>query len=153
MTQEDKKLLLKDLCARLLYGVNVLADIDKTFDGGCIGIINKIEPYVGDKFPELKGQYLLYQKGCLTPLVVDEVRPYLRPMSSMTEEEMNELCSPAIDMEMDFLSSPNTERPTPLGIKSSAYQIDYCLAHHLDFRGLILMGLALEALEGMYKTE
>jgi hypothetical protein len=134
MTQQEKRLLLKDLCARLPYGVNVLADIDKTFDGGCIGIINKIEPYVGDKFPELKGQYLLYQKGCLTPLVVDEVRPYLRPMLSMTEEERQEYA-------LILMGEININ------------SFDWLNAHHFDYRGLIEKGHALEAPEGMYKIE
>ena len=142
MIQEDKQLLLKDLCARLPYGVKVLADIVKTFNGGFIGIINKIEPYVGDKFPELKGQYLLYQKGCLTPLVVDEVRPYLRPMSSMTKEEEDEYqeCGFQDIAEASVHLVPNN-------------RIDWLNTHHFDYRGLIEKGLALEAPEGMYKTE
>ena len=129
MTQEDKELLLKDLCARLPYGVNILVDLEREFDGGTYGVLCRIEPYVGEKYPELKGQFLLYQHGCLTPLVVEEVRPYLRPMSSMTKEESN-------------------------GWETTACkEIDWLNAHHFDYRGLIPMGLALEAPEGMYKTE
>lgn len=166
MTQEDKELLLKDLCARLPYGVKVLADIDKTFDGGCIGIINKIEPYVGNKFPELKGQYLLYEKDCLTPLVVDEVRPYLRPMSSMTMEEIEEYRN--LSDEVIGSYGPYHHKfiahCVRLGIKPynphecvddflNMEAIDWLLSHHFDFRGLIEKGLALEAKEGMYKIE
>ena len=143
MTQEDKELLLKDLCARLPYGVKVLADIDKTFDGGCIGIINKIEPYVGNKFPELKAQYLLYEKDCLTPLVVDEVRPYLRPMSSMTEEEINEFI-----LISDTTLWLGNKRSTCI---LSLEQMDWLDKKMFDYRGLIPMDLALEAPEGMYK--
>ena len=141
MTQENKQLLLKDLCARLPYGVKVLADIDKTFDGGCIGIINKIEPYVGNKFPELKGQYLLYEKDCLTPLIVDEVRPYLRSMSSMTEDERKEYkcLNDALDENYE------------VHIDNAYPSFDWLNKHHFDYRGLIEKGLALEAKEGMYE--
>ena len=147
MTEKERQLLFKDLCARLPYGVKVLADIDKTFDGGFIGIINKIEPYVGDKFPELKGQYLLYEKGCLTPLVVDEVRPYLRPMSSMTAEEENFYYS-CLD-EMD-----GYKQTFPVIYQDKALSLfDFLNAHHFDYHNLIEKGLALEAPEGMYKVE
>lgn len=166
MTQEQKQLLLKDLCARLPYGVNVLTDIDKTFDSGCIGIVTKIEPYVGNKFPELKGQYLLYEKGCLTPLIVDEVKPYLRPMDSMTEEEIEEYRN--LSDEVIGSYGPYHRKfiahCVRLGIKPdnphacvddflNMEAIDWLNAHHFDYRGLIEKGLALEASEGMYKTE
>ena len=145
MTQEEKQLLIKDLCARLPYGVNILADIDKTFDGGCIGIINKIEPYVGDKFPELKGQYLLYEKGCLTPLVVDEVRPYLRPLSSMTEIEKEEY-----DKFFTAITAKEANFGKWISPADDVALVDWYNEHHFDYRGLIPMGLALEAPEGMY---
>lgn len=144
MTQEEKNLLLRDLCGRLPYGVNVLTDIDKTFDSGCIGIVTKIEPYVDNKFPELKGQYLLYEKGCLTPLVVDEVKPYLRPMSSMTEEERAKIA---------VLSKFNGLTKSADFAECSSIVVDYCNSRHLDYHRLIEKGLALEAPEDMYKTE
>ncbi len=147
MTQENKNSLLKDLCARMPYGVNVLTDIDKTFDSGCIGIVTKIEPYVGDKFPELKGKYLLYEKGCLTPLVVDEVKPYLRPMSSMTEDEKKHL-----QLLHNIISDENYgDGYSPCAWDTIAEWVDYCNTHHLDYRGLIKKGLALEAPKGMYE--
>lgn len=154
MIQEERQLLLKDLCARLPYGVKVLADIDKTFDGGFIGIINKIEPYVGDKFPELKGQYLLYEKGCLTPLVVDEVRPYLRPMSSMTEDERKELKEEHKKDEriyVEVIERIANGDEYARGTAVPHFAADWCNEHHFDYRGLIPMGLALEAPEDMYK--
>lgn len=136
MTQEEIDLLLKDLCARLPYGVKVLADIDKTFDGGCIGIINKIEPYVGDKFPELKGQYLLYAKGCLTPLVVDEVRPYLRPMSSMRKDEKEYIKLRWCYNDWDIYG-PSSLWREKIDVEDAKGIIDYFNEHHFDYRGLI----------------
>ena len=166
MTKKEKQLLLKDLCARLPYGVKVLADIDKTFDGGCIGIINKIEPYVGNKFPELKGQYLLYEKDCLTPLVVDEVRPYLRPMSSMTMEEIEEYRNLSDEVIGSYGPYHHgfIAHCVRLGIKPdnphecvddflNMEAIDWLLSHYFDFRGLISKGLALEAPKDMYKND
>lgn len=125
MTQEDKNFLLKDLCARLPYGVNVLADCDKTFDQGLIGVLMRIEPYVGIK-DEYQGKYLLYQYGVFTPSFVDEVRPYLFPLSSMTEEERiaigNEFAYGQPHKAMDILHK-----------------------RHIDYRGLIPKGLAIDA--------
>jgi hypothetical protein len=66
------------------------------------------------------------------------IKPYLRPMSSMTEEEENEYR--AINC-YEGLFPSNEEA------------LDYVLEHHFDFRGLIERGLALEAPKDMYKTE
>lgn len=150
MTEQEKQILLKDLCARLPYGVNILVDLEREFDGRTYGVLCRIEPYVGEKYPELKGQFLLYQQGCLTPLVVEEVRPYLRPISSMTEEEENELM-PLFDC-LVFDSFDRSYIPDE---KLTYRAFDWLNAHHFDYRGLIPMGLALEAPEEMYniKTE
>ena len=153
MTQADKQLLLKDLCSRLPYGVKVLADLDKTFDGGCIRIINRIEPYIGNKFPELKGQYLLYEKGCLTPLVVDEVKPYLRPMSSMTDDERKELSLISEEYLDDWSTADSNLLKWKLDAKVSSMRATFYNSHYLDWNGLIPKGLALEAPEGMYKIK
>ena len=65
------------------------------------------------------------------------IKPYLRPMSSMTEEEWTEYES--------MCDSFRGEEFCEL--------IDWLNEHHFDFRNLIRKGLALEAPEGMYKTE
>ena len=114
MTQEDKQLLLKDLCARLPYGVSVWNS----------QFLDSIEEYHPNEILTLSNLDYYIKESI-------EVKPYLRPMSSMTEEEM-EKCH-------------NTN--THLGM------FDWYLEHHFDYRGLIPMGLALEAPEGMYKTE
>ena len=141
MTQEEKSLLLKDLCARLPWEVRVLADIDKTFDGGCIGVLNMIQPYVGKEFPELKGQYLLYQQNSLTPLTVDEVRPYLRPISSMTEEEQKEF------VKFHCVNICPLVLTSMLTLSNESKMFDWLNTHHFDFRGLIEKGLAIEVTE------
>ena len=121
MTQEEKKLLLIDLCGRLPYGVKVHITDEWFYD--------KIEPYDRrldcDVIKSIReNQYT--------------VKPYLRSMGSMTEEEENEYR--AINCYEGLF--PRNEDA-----------LDYALEHHLDFRGLIPMGLALEAPEEMYKTE
>jgi hypothetical protein len=127
MTKEEKQLLLKDLCARLLYHprINICND---SWEGCQIGEFDTnlyshhIDAFVCDRI---------------------EIKPYLRPIDSMTEEEKKEYC----DLQAKFLYS--SRYPV-----TDAYELfDWLNAHHLDYRGLIPMGLALEAKEDMYKTE
>lgn len=138
MTQKEKSLLLQDLCARLPYGVNV------EIDGYNISVLKGID-----------GDTISTDRGINYPPRV--VKPYLRPMSSMTEEEKSELkeyldaeevdcngfgCSEGGTLE-DYISS------IPYSVCGSV--VDWLVAHHFDYRGLIPMGLALPAKEGMYK--
>ena len=118
MTQEDRDLLLKDLCARFPYNV-VVRCTDNDTDYKCFLTTNILN--------ELLHNIEYY-----------DYKPYLRPMSSMTEEEENEYR--AINCYEGLF--PRNEDA-----------LDYVLANHFDFRGLIEKGLALEAPEGMYKTE
>lgn len=116
MTQEEKQLLLKDLCARLPYGVK--------FQG------------------EDSNVYTLDAANYFALQVEDVVfKPYLRPMSSMTEEEENELTRIAV------LGGYNNS------VFNSFVVVDWLNENKFDYRGLIPMGLALEAPEDMYKTE
>jgi len=135
MKTEEKQLLLKDLCARLPYHpkINICND---SWEGCQIGEFDNelwyhhIEAFNCDRI---------------------EIKPYLRPMSSMTEEEkkvFDDFC--VVD---EFAWNGNTE----VGYKNQATimsdGIDWLLSHHFDFRGLIPMGLALEAPKDMYKGE
>ena len=113
MTPEEKELLLKDLSARLPYGV-IVYSLQIPYEQKLIGYIPDIEKY--------------------------SIKPYLRPMSSMTEEEENELTGIAV------LGGYNSS------VFNSFIVIDWLNAHHFDYRGLIEKGLALEAPKGMYKN-
>lgn len=132
MTKEEKKLLLIDLCARFPYGVKVHITDEWFYD--------KIEPYDRrldcDVIKSIReNQYT--------------VKPYLRPMSSMTEEEKDNLQSLH-----DIISNENYgDGYSPSAWNAITEWEDYCNARHLDYRGLIPMGLALEAPEDMYKEE
>ena len=126
MTQEDKQLLLKDICARLPYGVKVLIPECRKDIATLIGIDDIC-------FAVKYGESNFY-----CPFHIS-IKPYLRPLSSMTEEEYTY---------WDYISSDSGWGITE-GLISEC--VDWLNKHHFDYRGLIPMGLALEAPEGMYK--
>jgi hypothetical protein len=126
MTQEEKNLLLKDLCARLPYGVKVLYE-------GQVKEVQYIEPFYG----ELK----LLDFSNYT-IEIEEIKPYLRPMSSMTEEEDKEYAK--VIVKSQDCSLENSESATTMAN-------DWLLSKGFDVRGLISKGLALVAPEGMYE--
>jgi len=114
MTQEDKELLLKDLSARLPYKIKVK-----------VSEVSYLVEFDIQMLSEMKNNNW-YEY----PI------PYLRPMSSMTEEEKeeyHELCDSYYSVYFDSVNS-----------------IDWLNAHHFDYRGLIERNLAIEAPEGMY---
>lgn len=120
MTKEEKELLLKDLCARLPYEVKCLV----SFDDGTKHIMT-----LKTGLPNSFGRWDFYSENCSG--CSNNFKPYLRPMSSMTEEEKNDLFQ-------------------LMGRGTDIERIDFYISHHFDYRGLIPMGLALEAPEDMY---
>lgn len=147
MTQEDKELLLKDLCARLQYKLHCCVfklngDI-KENDDILYGVI-------GDNVVTLKSD----KDECL---MYYQIKPYLRPMSSMTDEERLEYRKA---YEKDFtiiensLDAPIAYRyPDGMVVRDKVIfnEVDWLISNHFDYRGLIPMDLALEAPENMYK--
>lgn len=115
---QNYKELIKDLCARMPFGVKVAILGSGAMD---LSSISKCD----------LGWFAIID-GAPTDFGIDEIKPYLRSMSSMTEEEILEY-NIAIDKDIE-----------PERI------VDWYYAHYLDFRGLIPMGLAIEAPEGMY---
>ena len=133
MKQEDKELLLQDLCARLLYNPWVLVE----FEGS-----NQ------EWKTTLQQEYCVgYISGKITKLYSREitVKPYLRPLTSMTEDEEIEFCMTVFDTVLRITEKKHT-------CLVSFEQINWLNAHHFDYRGLIEKGLALEAPEGMYEV-
>ena len=131
MTQEDKNLLLKDLYARLPYGVKYMR-YAWNFEWD-------------QERPLIETLEYLDKDGFIFPTRVynvSDIKPYLRPMSSMTEEEENELVKAAV------VGGYNDD-----SVLNSYIITDWLNAHHFDYRGMIPMGLALEAPEGMYKIK
>lgn len=123
MTREDKQLLLKDLCARLPYGVKVhyTKHPDCTFDEDC-----------DDTAIGYYCNLLVCNK---TDYCLDRCKPYLRPMSSMTEEEK------------DIYFYLQSEAFVGTSETLFSIIVDWLNAHHFDYRGLIDEGLAIEVTE------
>lgn len=151
MKQEEKQLLLKDLCARLPHKQKV-----------CYKIHNNSEEIT----ETLSGCILDYFKTGKIAVV----KPYLRLMSSMTEDEAREITKLSgiltgsenilsisvkeefIDIKIDDgVCSTETRTLWFTEMPTSITQLDCLNAHHFDYRGLIEKGLALEAPEGMYE--
>lgn len=139
MTPEEKDLLIKDLCARLQHNV-VIRCTDNDTDYKCFlttDILNELLHNI---------QYYDY-------------KPYLRPLESMTEEEFQELHN--ICPHSTF--NKTNDSGWIIGIDGSKYGrisrideisklLDWLNKNMFDYRGLIPMGLALVAPEGMYKV-
>ena len=133
MTQEDKELLLKDLCARLPFGVKAnvweyqyaetLAGLDvnkQTFN---------LEHSIGEQIFSRHDDLI--------------IKPYLRPMSSMTQAEKSTYSNyRRVVRGLGLMFEYNLDSTT-----------EWLLEHHFDYRGLIEKGLAFEAPEGMYNIK
>ena len=122
MTQSDKDLLLKDLCSRLPYGVKG-EKYTIRMDGEFVPLID-VETIIAEDIITLN--------GCPGYMI----KPYLFPLSSMTEEQKREF---DISMDMGYAAAYNAE------INCANRMIDFFNKYHLDYRGLIPMGLAIDA--------
>ncbi len=127
MTQEEKDLLLKDICGRALYGVFVEYDYGDSVK----------------RATKFHGNYLyLMMEGSLQ---WKDFKPYLRPMLSMTEEEKKEFES--LGWRVDELDDNVPWNHNAYNVFEG---VDWLNKKMFDYRGLIPMGLALEAPEDMY---
>lgn len=144
MKQEDKDLLLCDLCARLPYGVKLwhesyvdlitLHSIDATHCGVEISIDSS-------------------DSGTPWWNNIEQVKPYLFPLSSMTEEQLNDFYAtirPIVEVALDAYKDDKIEyegeRPITLNdIKTDIVAVNWMLKNHFDMNGLIPMGLAVDA--------
>jgi hypothetical protein len=144
MKQEDKELLLKDLCARLSY-----------------------KPWVWfrenwETNPNFKGcqsQLRLYHLEYIVKDMDITLKPYLRLMSSMTEEEREEFRK-LKQFSVTVVMPNGISRIKPTYIVDLEddgdglnHLYDWLNAHHFDYRGLIEKGLALEAPKDMYNEK
>jgi len=139
MTQEEKELLLKDLCARLPYQTKVLYN-------GNVETLSTLH---------------IFDMTHIKLLFLD-LKPYLRPISSMTDEEIDRLfdilhidkggkdeewvkINDVLGIEFFF--------PNGRWVEDVAEVYDYLNSIHIDYRGLISKGVALKAPENMYNYE
>lgn len=134
MTQNEKELLLRDLCARLPYGV-------------------KVQSYsYEDDIETVETLYNIDSDGYISTLECDTLKnitkPYLFPLSSMTEEQYYEMqtisckdCLEHMEVEKEWRNNSSFSY-LPL----YEYRvIDFFDRNHFDYRGLIPMGLAIDA--------
>jgi hypothetical protein len=137
MTQEEKSLLLKDLCARLPYGVQCSCTWSHEVPNGTIGCIQELSTFLIDEIEIIDNP----EYDCQ----ICDVKPHLRPMSSMTKKETK-------DRSQIVTTIYNGSAIDDEFVNVIQY-IDWLNAHHFDYHGLIEKGLALEAPEGMYNLE
>ena len=140
MTQENREILIKEICSRLPYGVKichegwnsewdqelstveVIAGMDRDW------IYTKlIDTHTGEEYRDDKHSIGIFDD-----------KLYLRPMSSMTEEEWKSV------PHWNFVNGS-------IDLESSVEYIDWLNSHHFDYRGLIEKSLALIAPKDMYK--
>lgn len=121
MKKEEKDLLLKDLCARLPYGVKISVQSWDEEEQECVDKVDML--YSVNKDEYIKSANEDYDFS------IEDIKPYLLPLSGMTEEQRNEyhelLYNPKRGIDIDYF--------------------DWCHKNHLDCRGLIPMGLAINA--------
>jgi len=129
MTQEDKELLLRDLCARLPYRPK-------------LKIVYQQQGIKGTEEGNVDCYAIKQIVNDLHIGIITDIQIYLRPMSSMTEEERIDSLNYAWKDDYGRLASYNENIPK---------YINWLNTHHFDYNGLIDKGLAIEAPEGMYK--
>lgn len=137
MTPEDKKLLLKDLCARLPYGVKVkVLNEDVWLYNGEEGFIVGKESINDDRFVIQCNNYSYV-------LSYDDFKPYLLPLSSMTEEQKTEYNS--LRCSVPTYHYEYGDIVEDIELCDNWRSIEYLIANYFDFRGLIPKGLAVDA--------
>ena len=129
MTRKNKQLLLKDLSARLPYEVKVEWEGNTYF----VDSINRYNE--------------LQVEGANFRVPIYESKPYLRPISSMTEEEQDEF------FHFVQINVKRIDEKYPDPFSELTTKIDWLNSHHFDYRGLIEKGLALEATSEIYNKE
>ena len=136
MTQEDKEILIRDLCGRLPYGVKAYiknwSNLSRKYYEG-VYIVESIDPSLNS--------ILANSERSSVDVIVGyddyEIKPYLFPLSSMTEEQYDELYidSRVKNDSIDVLDA----------LANDMDAIDWLNKNHFDYRGLIEKGLAIDA--------
>lgn len=146
LSEEDKNLLLRDLCGRIPYGVIIRVHIegDNCCKGGdydaaldCVHAWGSVEFDYDD----------LLERSRWGSDSIENVKPYLRKLNSITEEEKEKY--------REVKSRILIKKGSNFVVRSTAMPLytEFLNAHHFDYRGLIEKGLALEAPEGMYNAK
>lgn len=145
MTQEEKILFIKVLAEQSPYGLKVRkANTNRRTVSG-VDAVNGVVHFENDTISP-------FGLDIEHPLTFrQQVKPYLRPMSSMTKEEMRSIPKPFKVQPNGRISSFDIDFALETDIRDIIEITDWLNAHHFDWRGLIGRGLALKADEGLYK--
>lgn len=130
MTQDNIELLLKDLCGRLPYGVKVAIELSKDK----YTKVYDLREIDNDSTAELRQQVTIWNYGFYSSVIsypLIDCRPYLRPMSSMTEEE--ELVYEQLIKDVHYKPRPST----------CCKLISWLKENYFDYNYLIEKGLAV----------
>ena len=144
-TSNDNEVLFKDLCARAHYGV--ICSIYRIDDYGVGCRDEKLMGYFIDGL----GYEFYFGESPMSIDNISKIKPYLRPMSDMTEKEKDEYNRFIFDYEYDDYWNPGKYRDA-VEVYMMDELIDWLNAHYFDYRNLIERGLALPASEGMYNV-
>lgn len=131
MTPENRELLFKDLCGRVPYEVIVCIDGTTNVKLASVSYWEEIEVQDGSRY--------LYD--------ISDIKPYLFPLSSMTEEqlyELREMFGFEIEFNNGFIEL-STFHHGRLGYLEMVALFEWFNRNHFDYRGLIPMGLAKDA--------
>lgn len=131
MIEEDKKLiLLKDLSGRIPYSLR-MHELEP---------LNNIQINLYLYGVTSEGSVMCNsEEGGVVCSSVDAFKPYLFPMSSMTDEQREELNNALIQLELKAINNEIEH------YKVSDFEVDFYNKHHFDYRGLIDKGLAIDA--------
>ena len=140
MTQEDKSLLLKDLCARLPYGIKFLRESWNFETDQELSVIEVLEDIDKDGYINNTKVYK-----------VEDIKPYLFPLSSMTEEQKKEISKGynlhtyGLCIEITNHSEGYWDDDNSCNLQDYLWLVDWFNENHFDYRGLIEKGLAIDA--------
>lgn len=122
MTQNEKDLLLRDLCARLPYGVKAYVKNWSNLNRKWIEDVYTVKSV----YPSLNTIFVTSELGSVEVILGNDdykIEPYLFPISSMTEEQDKEF----------------------MNIQIGYPSVDWFNKNHIDYRGIIEKGLAIDA--------
>jgi hypothetical protein len=137
MTQENKELLLKDLCARLPYGIKFPM---MCWDEETGETVRPVTLYYINK-----DGYCHVSEDDYSPYI-DEIKPYLFPLSSMTDEQFEKfIIISGWDGDIEDIRRGKFSCMGYVGLDYMYDAIDWLNKNHFDYRGLIPKGLAIDA--------
>ena len=150
MTQEDKELLLRDLCGRLSYGVKAYiknwSKLDRKYYEG-VYTVESIDPSLNNIFADSERSSVEVIVGYDDY----EIKPYLFPLSSMTDEQCYKFYCSFVENEIDYNDFKKyyfdycSWNKVLTSINDCSDIIDWFNENHFDYRGLIEKGLAIDA--------